>query len=461
VQAASLPFTQGEAIEARLFEALRASPQSRALRPLFFAQRQAGRVPGLAKDLVLRSIQQVGVLGAGTMGRGIAINFLEAGIPTVMLETKQEALDRGVKHIKDYFDTRVKKGKLKAERAAQLASLLKPTLAYDDLCQADLVIEAVFEDMAVKQSVFETLDRVCKPGAVLASNTSTLDLNKIAAFTRRPQDVVGAHFFSPANVMRLLEVVRGAKTADDVLLTIMQVAKRIKKTAVISGVCDGFIGNRMIGGYQREALFMLEEGASVQEIDAALEAFGMAMGPFRMSDLAGNDIGWAIRKRLRAENPKAAWPTAVKLADRLCEQGRFGQKTGSGWYRYAKTGRNALADEAVDELVRLHREAENVTPRRISSTEIVQRCIFALVNEAARILDEGIAQRASDIDVVYVFGYGFPAYRGGPMLYADMVGLLAVERAMEGFARTVKEGPNHWSAAPLLTRLASQGKTFN
>ena len=456
-----LPFDEGLQAEAKLFIDLYSGPEARALRHLFLAERAAGRVEGLGRDVQARDVNQVGVIGAGTMGSGIAINFLVAGIPTVILETRQEALDRGVKHIHDYFEARVKKGKLKAERAMAQVSLLKPTLSYDDLSQADLVIEAVFEDMAVKQSVFETLDRVCKPGAVLASNTSTLDLNKIAAFTRRPQDVVGAHFFSPANVMKLLEVVRGARTADDVLLTIMQVAKRIRKTAVISGVCDGFIGNRMIGGYQREALFMLEEGASVQQIDSALETFGMAMGPFRMSDLAGNDIGWAIRKRLRAENPLAAWPSAVKLADRLCEQGRFGQKTGSGWYRYAKAGRNALADEAVDELVRLHREAESVTPRQISSAEIVQRCIFALVNEGARILEEGIAQRASDIDVVYIFGYGFPAYRGGPMLYADRVGLLAVERAMEGFSRTVKEGQAYWSTAPTLARLASQGKTFS
>ena len=454
-----LPFDEGLQAEAKLFIDLYSGPEARALRHLFLAERAAGRVEGLGRDAQARDVNQVGVIGAGTMGSGIAINFLVAGIPTVILETRQEALDRGVKHIHDYFEVRVKKGKLKAERAMALVSLLKPTLSYDDLSQADLVIEAVFEDMAVKQSVFETLDRVCKPGAVLASNTSTLDLNKIAAFTRRPQDVVGAHFFSPANVMKLLEVVRGARTADDVLLTIMQVAKRIRKTAVISGVCDGFIGNRMIGGYQREALFMLEEGASVQQIDSALETFGMAMGPFRMSDLAGNDIGWAIRKRLRAENPLAAWPSAVKLADRLCEQGRFGQKTGTGWYRYAKGGRSALADETVDDLVRLHREAEGVTPRQISSAEIVQRCIFALVNEGARILEEGIAARASDIDIAYLNGYGFPLHRGGPMLYADLAGLPNVVRALRRFAAEPGADAS-WQPAPLLLKLADEGKTF-
>jgi 3-hydroxyacyl-CoA dehydrogenase len=324
-----------------------------------------------------------------------------------------------------------------------------------------MVIEAVFEDMGVKKAVFETLDRVCKPGAILASNTSTLDLNKIAEFTKRPQDVVGAHFFSPANVMKLLEVIRGAKTADDVLVTIMQVAKKIKKIAVISGVCDGFIGNRMIARYVTEATYMLEEGASVQQIDAALEKFGMAMGPFRMGDLAGNDIGWAIRKRMRAEHPNAAWPTALLIPNQLCEQGRFGQKTGSGWYLYQKGRRDALADPEVDALVEAHRKAHGITPRKLSSSEIVQRCIFALVNEGARILEEGIAQRASDIDIVYIFGYGFPPYRGGPMLYADGLGLQTVERAMQSFARNDKAGQNFWQPAPLLAKLAAAGKTFN
>jgi 3-hydroxyacyl-CoA dehydrogenase len=453
-------FDDGIKVEAKLFVELYMSDESRALRHLFLSERKASKVVGVADTVKPRAVASVGVIGAGTMGSGIAINFLMAGIPTIILETKQEALDRGVKHIQDFFEGRVKKGKMKPEKAATLAALLKPTLSYDDFSNVDMVIEAVFEDMGVKKTVFETLDRVCKPGAILASNTSTLDLNAIAAFTKRPQDVVGAHFFSPANVMKLLEVVRGAKTADDVLVTIMGIAKKIKKTAVISGVCDGFIGNRMIGGYSREAINMLEEGASVREIDSALEKFGMAMGPFRMGDLAGNDIGWAIRKRQRQENPSPV-SRAESIADALCEQGRFGQKTGMGWYRYEKGRRDAIADTAVDAIVAAHRQANNITPRKISAKEIVERCIFALVNEGARILEEGIAQRASDIDIVYIFGYGFPAYRGGPMLYADSVGLMNVERAMEGFAANDKSGSHFWNAAPLLAKLAAAGQSFN
>ncbi|TRZ56292.1 MAG: 3-hydroxyacyl-CoA dehydrogenase [Rhodocyclaceae bacterium] len=455
------PFDEGLKAEGKLFMDLYVGDESRALRHLFLSERKASKVEGVAESLKPRTIASVGIVGAGTMGAGIAINFLLAGVPTVILETRQEALDRGVKHVNDFFEGRVIKGRMKADKAQAQAALLKPTLSYDDFADVDLVIEAVFEEMSVKKAVFEILDRVCKPGAILASNTSTLDLNKIAEFTKRPQDVVGAHFFSPANVMKLLEVIRGARTADEVLLTIMQVAKKIKKTAVISGVCDGFIGNRMIAGYSTEAIKMLEEGASVQQIDGALEKFGMAMGPFRMGDLAGNDIGWAIRKRLRAERPTAAWPTALQIPDQLCEQGRFGQKTGSGWYRYQKGGRAALPDPAVDALVEAHRKANGINPRKIGGTEIVQRCIFALVNEGARILEEGIAQRASDIDIVYIFGYGFPPYRGGPMLYADGLGLMAVERAMQGFARNEKPGMNFWKAAPLLSKLAAEGKTFN
>ena len=459
--AVNKPFDEGIKTEGKLFLELYMSEESRALRHLFLSERKAGKVAGVADEVKPRVVRSAGVIGAGTMGSGIAINFLMAGIPTVMLETKQEALDRGVKHINDFFEGRVKKGKLKAEKAAAQVALLKPTLSYDDLADADLVIEAVFEEMGVKKAVFENLDAVCKPGAILASNTSTLDLNQIAAFTKRPQDVVGAHFFSPANVMKLLEVVRGAKTADDVLVTIMAVAKKIKKTAVISGVCDGFIGNRMIAGYSREAVNMLEEGATVEQIDGALEKFGWAMGPFRMGDLAGNDIGWAIRKRMRAENPGAARPTSEQIGDALCEQGRFGQKTGAGWYLYQKGRRDAISDPAVNAIVDAHRKSVGITPRKISGKEIVQRCVFALVNEGAKIVEEGIAQRASDIDIVYIFGYGFPAYRGGPMLYADGLGLMNVERAIEGFSRDASDDGKFWQVAPLLHRLAAEGKSFN
>jgi len=310
----------------------------------------------------------------------------------------------------------------------------------------------------VKEAVFRKLDEVCKPGAILASNTSTLDLNAIAAFTKRPQDVLGLHFFSPANVMKLLEVIRGAKTAPDVLATAMQLAKKIKKTAVISGVCDGFIGNRMLAVYMREAFFMLEEGASVQQIDGALEKFGMAMGVFRMGDMAGGDIAWAIRKRMYAENPKMR---KMVIADRVCELGRFGQKTGSGFYRYEKGRRDALRDPVIDELVDAYRKEAGIAPRKFTDDEIVERCIYALVNEGARILEEGIAQRASDIDIVYIFGYGFPPFRGGPMLYADTKSLINVARSMQRFAKLPGADAAFWQPAKLLAQLAADGKTFN
>ena len=450
VQASMLPsFDAGLKVERDLFAQLLMGDESKALRHLFFSERLASKIADLPKDTGTREIKSVGVIGAGTMGSGIAINFLNAGIPVIMLETKQDALDRGVASITKIYEGQVAKGKLKPEKAKQRVALLIPTLSYDDMRSVDLVIEAVFEDLGVKQAVFEKLDAVCKDGAILASNTSTLDLNKIAGFTKRPEDVVGAHFFSPANVMKLLEVVRGAKTAPDVLATMMKLAKAIKKTAVVSGVCDGFIGNRMINKYGNEAQLLLEEGASVQQIDSAMEKFGMAMGPFKMGDLAGNDIGWAIRKRRAAENPGMR-PNMI--ADRLCELGRFGQKTGSGWYRYEKGKRDALQDPVVDQLVDAARKEMGITPRKISPDEIVQRLVFSLVNEGAQIIDEGIAQRASDIDIVYIYGYGFPVPRGGPMLYADSLGLLSVSRRMQRFG---------WTPAPLITKLAGAGKTFN
>ncbi|MFP2924966.1 3-hydroxyacyl-CoA dehydrogenase NAD-binding domain-containing protein [Pyxidicoccus sp. 3LG] len=451
-------FAEGLAVEREAFVHLIQTPESRALRHAFFAERAASKVAGVAEDTPVRPIQTVGIIGAGTMGTGIAINFLNAGIPVVLLEMKQEALDRGLGSIRKVYEGQVAKGKLKPDKAEQRLALLKPTLSYDDLRQADLVIEAVFEEMSVKEAVFRKLDEVCKPGAILASNTSTLDLNRIASFTRRPQDVVGAHFFSPANVMKLLEVIRGEKTGSDVLATVMQLAKTIKKTAVVSGVCDGFIGNRMIAMYQREALLMLEEGASPQQVDGAIEAFGFAMGPLKMADLAGGDIGWAIRKRQYAERPDLR---RVLIADRLCEMGRFGQKTGSGFYRYEPGRRDALHDPAVDEVIDACRKELGVAPRKLGDEEIVQRCVYALVNEGARILEEGIAQRASDIDLVYLSGYGFPVFRGGPMLYADTVGLMNVVRTMEGFAANPRGHKAFWQPAPLLARLAAEGKSFN
>jgi 3-hydroxyacyl-CoA dehydrogenase len=391
------------------------------------------------------------------MGGGIAMNFANAGIPVKLLEVKPEALERGVGTIRKNYEGSAKKGKLTAAQVEERMALIQPTLAYADLAQADLVVEAVFEDLGVKKAVFEELDRVAKPGAILASNTSTLDVNRIASFTKRPQDVLGMHFFSPANVMKLLEVVRGEKTAKDVLATVMGIAKKIRKTAVVSGVCDGFIGNRMLDGYLRQCLFLVDEGASPQQVDRALERWGWVMGPFRVSDLAGNDIGWAIRKRMYAEHPEVKYS---RVADKLCELGRFGQKTGAGWYRYEPGRRDPLPDPVVDEVIAGYRRELGLQPRKISDDEIVARCAFALANEGARILEERIAQRAGDIDMVYLTGYGFPVFRGGPMRYADEVGLYNVVRAMRRFAANPHGDPGFWTPAPLLARLAAEGKTF-
>ncbi|MGV3679211.1 MAG: 3-hydroxyacyl-CoA dehydrogenase NAD-binding domain-containing protein, partial [Acidovorax sp.] len=351
----------------------------------------------------------------------------------------------------------VKKGKLKEDKYAQRMALLTTTLDYADLKDADLVIEAVFEELGVKETVFKQLDAVMKPGAILASNTSTLDVDKIAAFTKRPEDVVGMHFFSPANVMKLLEVVRGAKTGKDVLATVMAVAKKIKKTAVVSGVCDGFIGNRMIEQYSRQAGFLLDEGATPQQVDKAVEKFGFAMGPFRMGDLAGNDIGWAIRKRRAVERADMKYS---RTADKLCELGRFGQKTGAGWYDYQAGKRDAIPSELVNKMIEDHRKELGITPRKISDEEIVQRLVFALVNEGAHILEDGIASKSGDIDMVYLTGYGFPIYRGGPMHYASEVGLFNVVQAMDRFAKNPNDDAAFWKPAPLLAKLAAEGKAF-
>ena len=447
----------GLKVERELFVQLMWSPESRALRHLFFAERAASKIPDVPADTPKREIRKVAVIGAGTMGGGIAMNFLNAGIPVKLLEMKQEALDRGTGTMRKNYEAQVKKGKLKADKYEQRMALLSTTLDYADLQDADLVIEAVFEDMGVKEQVFQRLDAVMKPGAILASNTSTLDLNRIAGFTQRPQDVVGLHFFSPANVMKLLEVVRGDATAPDVLATVMAVAKKIKKVAVVSGVCDGFIGNRMIEQYGRQAGFLLDEGCTPQQVDRAIEKFGFAMGPFRMGDLAGNDIGWAIRKRRAVEQPDMKYS---KTADLLCERGRFGQKVGKGWYDYVPGKRDAIPNAEVEQMVAEHRQSLGIAPRRISDEEIVQRLVYALVNEAAHILEEGIANKASDIDVVYVFGYGFPVHRGGPLHYASETGLLNVVQAMRRFAQNPLDDAAFWQPAPLLERLVAEGRGF-
>ncbi|QLA80257.1 3-hydroxyacyl-CoA dehydrogenase [Acidovorax sp. JMULE5] len=450
-------FAEGMLVEREIFINLMWTPESRALRHLFMAERAASKIPDVASDTPKRDIKLVGVIGAGTMGGGISMNFLNAGIPVKILEMKQEALDRGVATIKKNYEAQVKKGKLKQDKYEQRMALLSTTLSYDDLKDCDLIIEAVFEEMGVKEAVFKQLDAVAKPGAILASNTSTLDVDKIAAFTKRPQDVVGMHFFSPANVMKLLEVVRGKETAKDVLATVMAIGKKIKKTSVVSGVCDGFIGNRMIEQYSRQAGFLLDEGCTPQQVDKAVEKFGFAMGPFRMGDLAGNDIGWAIRKRRSVERADMKYS---RTADKLCELGRFGQKTGAGWYDYQAGKRDAIPSDLVNKMIEDHRKELGITPRKISDEEIVQRLVFALVNEGAHILEDGIASKSGDIDMVYLTGYGFPIHRGGPMHYASEVGLFNVVQAMDRFAKNPLDDAAFWKPAPLLAKLAAEGKAF-
>jgi len=455
--AAKKPWAEGMKTEREIFLALMQTPESRALRHVFAAERAAAKIPDVPAGTPLRTIAKVGVIGAGTMGGGIAMALLNAGLPVVLLETQQAALDRGLATIRKNYENTVKKGKLEPEQMDERLARITPTLHYEAMADVDLVIEAVFEEMGVKQAVFSQLDAVCKPGAILASNTSYLDLNQIAGFTQRPQDVIGLHFFSPANVMRLLEIVRGTATAPDVLATSMALAKRIKKVAVVSGVCDGFIGNRMLARYGAAAAGLIDAGAPPQQVDKAMEGFGMAMGPFRVGDLAGLDIGWATRKRRAAQAGVAMAPS---VANRLCEAGRFGQKTGAGWYRYEAGNRTPINDPVVAEMIAAHRAELGITPRAFGDAEVVERCIYALVNEGARILEEGIAARASDIDIVYLNGYGFPLHRGGPMLYADIVGLPNVLRALQRFAAEPGADAS-WQPAPLLVKLAESGGSFN
>jgi 3-hydroxyacyl-CoA dehydrogenase len=454
--ATTLPLAKGLARERELFEKLRASTESKALRHLFFAERQVTKIPDVPEDTATRPIKLAAVIGGGTMGGGIAMNFANAGVPVKVLEVSQDALDKGLGVVRKNYAATVAKGRLTQEAMDQRMGLLRGVLSYDDLKDADIVIEAVFEDMAVKKQVFEKLDAAAKPGAILATNTSTLDVNEIAAATRRPQDVIGLHFFSPANVMKLLEVVRAAKTAPDALATSMKLARTIKKVGVVAGVCDGFIGNRMLHSYFREAGFLLEEGALPQQVDRAIEDFGFAMGPFRVSDLAGLDVGWYIRKRQAATRP--AHLRYSKVADQICELGRFGQKTGAGWYRYEAGNRSPIPDPQIEALVVQASAEAGIQRREITDQEIIERCMYALVNTGAKILEEGIALRASDVDIVYVYGYGFPRFRGGPMFYADTVGLGRVYEAVKRFHAQHGE---FWEPAPLLERLARAGKTFN
>jgi 3-hydroxyacyl-CoA dehydrogenase len=454
--AATLPFAKGVARERELFERLRGSAESKALRHLFFAERQVAKIPDVPEDTATREIKSAAVIGAGTMGGGIAMNFANAGIPVKVLETSQDALDKGLAVVRKNYAATVAKGRLTQEEMDRRMGLMQGVLSYDALKAADIVIEAVFEDMGVKKQVFERLDAVAKPGAILATNTSTLDVNEIARATRHPESVLGLHFFSPANVMKLLEVVRAAATAKETLATAMKLARTIKKVGVVAGVCDGFIGNRMLHAYFREAGFLLEEGATPQQVDRVIEDFGFAMGPFRVSDLAGLDVGWYIRKRQAATRPPHL--RYSKVADRICEMGRFGQKTGAGWYRYEAGNRTPLPDPEIDALIVSASKEAGIERRQVTDQEILERCIYALVNTGAQILDEGIALRAGDIDIAYIYGYGFPRYRGGPMFYADSVGLDKVHEAVQRFH--VAHG-EFWTPAPLLERLARSGGKFN
>ena len=453
--AVTKPFDEGLGFERGLFIELVQSPESKGLRHAFFAERAAAKIPDVPEDTPTRPIRTAAIIGFGTMGGGIAMSFANAGIPVTVYEKEQAALDRGLATCRRNWEATAKKGRMTMDDVSRRVALLKPTLDFPALRDADIVIEAAYEDMIVKQDLFSRLDSTMKRGAILATNTSTLDVDQIASATSRPQDAIGTHFFSPANVMRLLEVVRGAKTSKEVLATVMQLGKRLKKVAVVSGVCDGFIGNRMLEQYIRQSLFLVDEGASPQQIDAALYKFGMAMGPFTMYDMAGMDIGYAIRQRRYVEKPHI---TYSRIADRVVEMGRLGQKTGKGWYRYEPGNRTPLPDSEIDALIASYRAEIEVAPRAISDEEIVQRCVYALVNEGAKILEEGIALRASDIDVVYLTGYGFPVRTGGPMFHAQQAGLDNVVATMKRFAGNPNADPAFWQPAPLLVEAARSGR---
>jgi len=452
--ATKLPFAEGCEKERRLFAECLFSDQSKALIHVFFGEREVAKIPDIPKETPLIPVNKAAVVGAGTMGGGIAMVFANAGIPVLLKDADQPALDRAMANIQKNYASSVKRGRFTQQFVDDCLKRIQPTLSFDGFKDADMVIEAVFEGMALKKQVFAELDRVCKPGAILASNSSTLNIDEIASATSRPESVIGTHFFSPANVMRLLEIVRGKATSKDVIATCMQLSKKLGKVGVLVGNCRGFVGNRMFGPYRREAQFLVEEGASVEAVDKALVDYGMAMGPLATGDLAGLDVGWRIRKEYRhLEKPGIRQPLAE---DQLCEMGRYGQKTGAGWYKYDEN-RRAAHDPEVSELIRKWTTAAGITQRQIPADEIADRCIYALVNEGARILEEGYALRSVDIDIIYLNGYGFPAYRGGPMWYADTVGL---KKVYDRICEFQKQHGEIWEPAPLLKQLAEQGKTF-
>jgi 3-hydroxyacyl-CoA dehydrogenase len=452
--AVNLPFDKGCEVEQKLFTECLFSDQSKALIHVFFGEREVAKISDIPRETPLIPINSAAVVGAGTMGGGIAMVLANAGISVLLKEADQAALDRGIATIQKNYTSSVKRGRFTQQFVDQCLKRIQPTLSLDGFSNVDLVIEAVFEGMTLKKEVFRELDRVCKPGAILASNTSTLSIDEIASSTARPEFVIGTHFFSPANVMRLLEIVRGKASSKEVIATCMQLSKKLGKVAVLVGNCMGFVGNRMFGPYRREAQFLVEEGAGIEAVDKALGEFGMAMGPLATGDLAGLDVGWRIRKEYRhLQKPGIRQPFCE---DKLCELGRYGQKTGSGWYKYNEQ-RRPVPDLEVARLIAGWVAESGVPQRQISAEEIVDRCLYALVNEGARILEEGIALRAVDIDIIYLNGYGFPAYRGGPMWYADTVGL---KKVYERICEFHKQHGETWRPAPLLKQLAEQGKTF-
>ncbi|HTT82833.1 MAG TPA: 3-hydroxyacyl-CoA dehydrogenase NAD-binding domain-containing protein [Rhizomicrobium sp.] len=452
-----LSFADGLAEERRLFLVVRGSTEAAAMRHLFMAEREVAKIPDLPKDTTPRTIDSACVVGAGTMGGGIAISLANAGFPVTLVETTEAALDRGWRNVHSIYDSQVERGRLRAEERDKRLALITRSLNLDDAAGADLIIECVFEDMQIKRNVFGRLGSITRQGAILATNTSALDVNRIAEASGRPQDVVGLHFFSPANIMRLVEVVRGARTAPNVLASAMALCKRLGKIGVVSGVCDGFIGNRMLRGYRREAELLVLEGASPQRVDKALTGFGMAMGVHAMGDMAGLDIAAAGRKRMRAEGKLGDDPRLGAVQDRLVEMGRLGLKTGAGIYRYEPGSRTPLPDPEVEGLIEAEAKRLGVKRREISDQEIIDRCLLPLVNEGARIIEEGIALGAADIDVVYCNGYGFPRHRGGPMFWADTVGIAKVLAMIEQFAR---ELGRYWEPAPLIVQLAKARKAF-
>ena len=453
--AVTLPFEAGLAKEREIFSSLVTSDQAKAQRHVFFAEREVAKIPDVPKDTPTLAVETAAVIGSGTMGGGIAMNFANAGLPVTVFEVSRDALDKGMATIRKNYAATVSKGRLAQAEMDRRMSLISPTLSYDDLAQADLVVEAVFEEMDLKKRIFGTLDATCKAEAILATNTSTLDVNEIATATNRPEKVIGTHFFSPANVMRLMENVRGQATSDETIATIMKLSKQLGKVGVLVGVCDGFVGNRMLFAYRRQAEFLLEEGVLPQQLDKAIYDFGMPMGPFQMSDLAGLDISWRVRKSKAATRP--AHLRYSPIADRICEMGRLGQKTGAGWYRYEDGSRAPIPDPIIETLIVSVSEELGITRRPVSDDEIIPRCLYPLVNEGAKILEEGLAQRPSDIDVIWIYGYGFPRYRGGPMFWADLVGPKKIYETMK---RLHDEHGDWLKPSSLLGELARDSRGF-